>query len=98
MSPKRRLGCDRRAAWSTSLLADSLARLASGGLRMSRLPRVAVGTITAEADATALVWGLTAALEACGQHVQMFRPGPVLPRWTVPPSSAAGRPATWTVG
>jgi cobyrinic acid a,c-diamide synthase len=40
---------------------------------MSRLPRVAVGTLTTEADATALVWGLAAALEACGQHVQMFR-------------------------
>ncbi|HEX4143292.1 MAG TPA: hypothetical protein VHY91_07060 [Pirellulales bacterium] len=40
---------------------------------MSRLPRVAVGTITAEADATALIWGLSAALEACGQHVQTFR-------------------------
>jgi len=40
---------------------------------MSRLPRVAVGTIHAGADATALVWGLMAALEACGQHVQMYR-------------------------
>ena len=39
---------------------------------MARLPRVAVGTLTPQADATALVWGLAAALEACGQHVQMF--------------------------
>ena len=40
---------------------------------MSRLPRIAVGTITAEADATALMWGLMAALESCGQHVQSYR-------------------------
>ncbi len=40
---------------------------------MSHLPRVAVGTLTAEADATAVVWGLMAAMEARGQHVQLFR-------------------------
>ncbi len=42
-------------------------------LPMPRLPRLAVGTIAADADATALLWGLLAALEATGQHVQAFR-------------------------
>src|SRR5580704_16111603 len=40
---------------------------------MSRLARLAVGTIAADADGTALVWGLLAAMEATGQHVQEFR-------------------------
>jgi cobyrinic acid a,c-diamide synthase len=40
---------------------------------MSQLPRFAVGTIAQGHDATALNWGLLAALEAGGQHVQTFR-------------------------
>ena len=75
-SPQRRIAWapPRGARLSDDVLRRSLHVWPSGGRRcMSRLPRVAVGTITAEADATALVWGLMAALEACGQHVQMFR-------------------------